>query len=480
MNKKPKIAVIGAGITGLTTAWRLSGGSALSNSGSTPAKDDFEVHLFEATSHLGGKIMGEDFCDTKIDLGPESILSRVPQTLNLVEKLGLNDQMIFPNSKKSLIWSKGKLNELPKDTMMGIPRKIRISSLLPLVSLMSPIGLIRMMMEPLLPPTGAQEDISVGEFIKKRLGKELVNVLVDPLLSGVYACSSYDLSLAATLPALDVIRKSNRTIKAGIKASSKTKTNIATTIAGDNIFFSFKDGLSVLTDKLEQQLIEQDVVIHKQTPVYKVKKSSSGWEVKTPNESFFVDSIVLATPAWQSSQIVEDISSELALELKGLNYTSVALVTFAYKKEAINLPIKANGFVVSKQEGLTTTACTWSSQKWPRFDNSEYFILRASVGNKDNQEILKQSDEEIIQKVQTELENIISISTIPAAVKVSRWNFALPQYKPGHLSKIKKIEQLCQSLGKISITGSSLYGIGIASCIANADKTSIKIISQLS
>lgn len=480
MDKKLKVAVIGGGITGLTSAWRLSGGSDLTNPVYSPAKKNLEVHLFEATSHLGGKIMGENFCDTKIDLGPESILARVPQALGLVEQLDLVDQIVFPTSKKSLIWSKDKLHELPKDTMMGIPRKLHLSSLLPLLSLMSPIGLLRMILEPLVPPTGAQEDISVGDFITKRLGKELVDVLVDPLLAGVYACSSYDLSLAATLPALDNIRKSYRTVKAGIKASSKIKTNTPATIAGDNIFFSFKGGLSTLIDRLQERVVEQKVLIHKQDPVLKIKKSPNGWEIKTQDESFFVDSIVLATPAWQSAKIVEDTSPRLALELKEISYTSVALVSFAYKKEAINLPVKANGFVVSPREGLATTACTWSSQKWPRFGDSEYFILRASVGNKDNQAILKQSDEEIIQKIQTELENIMSISTIPAAVKVSRWNFSLPQYKPAHLNKMKRIEELCKPLGEITIAGSSIYGIGIASCIANADKISTKIISELS
>lgn len=477
MDKKLKVAVIGGGITGLTTAWRLSGGSNLAEITSIPFEKDIEVHLFEATQHLGGKIIGENFCDTKIDLGPESILARVPQALKLAEQLGLKDQMIFPTSKKSFLWAKDKLHELPKDTLMGIPKKIHLSDLLPL---MSPLGIMRILLEPFLPPTGAEDDISVGEFITKRLGKELVDVLVDPLLGGVYACPSHDLSLAATIPALDHIRKNYRSIRTGIKASSKVATNISSTIAGDNIFFSFQSGLSVLTDKLQERLVKQKVSIHKGTPVSKIKKASNGWEILTQGQSLYVDSVVITTPAWQTAQLIEDLSPELALELKDLHYTSVALVTFAYKKEAIDPSIKGNGFVVSSQEGLLTTACTWSSRKWPRFDNSEYFILRASLGNKTNQEILRQTDEVIIQRVENELENIMSISAAPLAAKVSRWDSSLPQYKVGHLNKIKRIEALSQSLGKIKIAGSSIYGVGIASCIANADKISTEVISELS
>jgi oxygen-dependent protoporphyrinogen oxidase len=319
--------------------------------------------------------------------------------------------------------------------------------------------------EPAADPEGAG-DVSVGAMVRARLGDEVFERLVAPLLSGVNAGDADELSLAAGAAQLaDAAR-----LRPSLVAALRDRQQAAIDAGADPsapVFYGIPVGTQTLTDLLLARLTSAGVPVHLGCPASSLQRSGAGWHVHTPSGVIAADRVVLATPGPVSARLLAPIVPEVAAGLGDLRYASVAMVTLAVPRTAVEHPLDASGFLVAPTDRLPTlTACSWASSKWAHLADPEVAVLRVSAGRYGDTAALDLDDDDLVAALAVDLETTMGLSAAPVAHRVTRWMDGLPQYRPGHLGRVRTWrEQVGACAPTIVVAGAAFDGLGLPACI---------------
>lgn len=377
------VAVIGGGISGLSAAY-------YARKLFRERRMEVQITLIERSHRLGGKIQTLHRDGFTIEQGPDSFLARKTAVLDLTRELGLEDQLTGtnPRAKTNYILHNGKLHKMPPGLMLGIP-----TQMWPMVKtgLLSPLGKARAAMDLLLPAKRGAADESLGGFIRRRLGKEVLEHMTEPLLAGIYAGDTEQLSLQATFPQFMEMEREHRSLILGLLASKKRKPDAKPSSvplpgpARTSMFLTFKGGLGVLTDALSGSLqTERMITGSGVSALEKSVSESGGYELMLDHgERLQADGVILATPAFAAAGLLGHIPGSAHLE--HIHYVSVANAALAFRREDVPGSLDGSGFLIPRSEGRQMTACTWTSSKWLHSAPDDKVLLRTYIGRLGNQ-----------------------------------------------------------------------------------------------
>ncbi|MED3651496.1 protoporphyrinogen oxidase [Heyndrickxia sporothermodurans] len=457
--KKHKVVIIGGGITGLTSAFYLQNEIKQNNL-------PIEFKLVEASRRLGGKIKTVRKDGFVIETGPDSVLTKKESFSKLVDKLGLQHELIESETDKTYVISNDKLYLIPEGAVVGIPTQI---SPFILSSLFSFSGKVRAAADLIIPRLKEKKDVSIGQFFRRRFGDEVVENLIEPLLSGIYAGDIDQLSLKAIFPQFYEVEKRYRSLIIGTK---RDKTY-------SNRFLTLRNGLESIVESMEEKLEESSIM--KGIRVVKVEKSSrdQDYEISLNNgEHLEADSVIIALPHYLLPNIFPRY--DFFEPLSKVPATSVATVAMAFSEEAIRKNFDGTGFVVARNSDYTINACTWSHKKWPHSTPDGKVLLRNYIGRAGDETVVDLSDAEIEQIVFDDLNKLVELSDEPDFTIVSRWKNAMPQYTIGHEERVKALkDNIVKNLPGVIIGGSSFEGISVPDCISQGESIVKDVLQYL-
>ncbi len=462
-SQPPKhIVIVGGGIAGLSAAFHLHEQAA-------GAGVPLTCTLIEAGGDWGGKIVTHRVGDLTIEAGPDSFLSQKPWGLELCQKLGLSGRLINTNEhqKKTFVYSRGRLRELPEGLVVIVPTKLG-----PFLKsgLISWPGILRMGLDLALPARrGGDDDESMASFFSRRLGREAFERVVEPLMAGIYAGDATKISLRATFPRfLDLEQKHGSLIR-GMLASRP-----AGQPGGRTMFVTLQDGLAELVRALVTKLIGAGtrLMTRRTVTAIRVRQTSLnhpiGWtyDLTLGNGTVLsADAVVLATPAFVSAELVRPLSPIAAELLDAIPYASTATVSLAYKAGTLGDGVSGFGFVVPRVERRDLLAATWTSLKWPHRAPASQTLVRCYLGGVGREAILQEHDTALIRRVRDELRSIAGVQGEPDYVEVNRWDRGMPQYTLGHLDRLAIIQRSLDRYPGLVLAGAAYRGIGIPDCI---------------
>ncbi len=433
------MVVVGAGIAGLAAALEARA-----------LRPDAEVVVLEAGSRIGGKVAVSEVAGLPVDEGADSMLTRIPDGIALARGAGLEDELVPPASAAASVWSRGRLQPLPGGTVLGIPGDL---AALASSGLLSTAGLYRVPLDLVLPGRPVEDDVSVGDLVRRRLGPEVVERLVDPLLGGVYAGRADLLSLQATLPQLVGPAARHRSL---LLATREARS--ATPPTDGPLFASLPGGLGRLPAAVARA---SGADVRLRTTVRGLRRTPTGWQLTTGSAAdparLDADAVVLAVPGPPAARLLADAAPAAAAEVAALEYASVALVTLVL---AGPTPGTGSGFLVPAVEGRTTKAVTFSSRKWTHLAGGPA-VVRASVGRHGETQDLQRPDGELVAAVLSELRQAVGPLPVVVDSRVVRWGGGLPQYAVGHLDRVRRVREAVARQPGLAVAGAAYDGVGV-------------------
>lgn len=468
-----RIAVVGGGITGLATAYFL-------RQRAQALQQPLEVVLVEAASRLGGKIATERVQGFLVEGGPDAFLTQKPWALQLCEQLGLAHQLLAPCTGKTYVLLGGRLRCLPEGAMGLIPT--RLGSFIR-SELFTPWGKLRMGLDLVIPPRRDGHDESLAKFIERRLGREALERLAEPLLAGVYAADPEQLSIEATFPRLRELERRHSSLIRGVLQQRRLGRSSRPAGSGEKsrpVFMTLRGGLGALVDALKAQ-IQPSVSLHMGQRVVRLEHvGAAGYQLTLADgQKLVANAVVLATPAYAAAELLESLSPEAAALLAEIPYTSTAVVTLAFRRSKVEHPLDGTGFVVPRVEGRRLTACTWTSSKWPCRAPEGFVLLRGFFGRAGQQDFLQLTDEELMRLAHEELRDLLGLRGEPALTRVHRWERSMPQYLVGHLERLAALEKILTEQPGLFLSGAAYRGIGLPDCIRQGALTAERIWQYL-
>jgi protoporphyrinogen/coproporphyrinogen III oxidase len=468
----PHVVVVGGGIAGLAAAAFLSGaagdGPATGTDG-RPAR----VTLLEESDRLGGKLRTGEVGGVTVDLGAESMLARRPEAVALARAVGLAEQLEPPTTAKATIWTRDALRPMPAGQVMGVPGDL---AALAESGVLSPEGMERARQDLVLPPTEVGEDIAIGAWVAARVGREVVDRLVEPLLGGVYAGHADRISLRAALPQLLPVARDSRSLVEGLQALAERARAAATPGRTPGpIFQGISGGIGRLPVAVADASRAAGADIRTGTAVRTLRRTEAGWllTVAGPEGEYRItaDAVVLAVPAPVAARLLASEAPAAAADLDAVEYAGMSLVTMAFQRA--DLPetgLDGSGFLVPPVDARTIKASTFSSNKWGWLDKAapDWFLLRASIGRQGEEAVAGLPDEELVARSLADLREAVGLRAVPFATEVTRWDGGLPQYPVGHLDRVERIRREAAALGPLVLCGAAYDGVGIPACIASA------------
>lgn len=461
MPDRRRVAVVGGGITGLATAYFLQ-------------QAGVAVTLIEADDRLGGKIRTDALAGAPVEAGPDAFLARVPSAVDLCRELGLGDELVAPATGAAFIWTSGGLRPLPGRHVLGVPTALR-----PLVrsGVLSPTGVARAALDLVLPRSRFGDDPSVAEVIGRRMGGEVLDRLVGPLVGGINAGDPRRLSLRSTAPQLSEAAARHRSLVVGLRRRPTTAAG-----ASGPVFLSVDGGLQRLVDRLAE-VLAPDTDIRVATTVAAVERDEAGaqWRIVTGSgDSVDVDGCVLTTPAPAAARLLRPLVPIAAAQLDRIRYASVTLATLGYRPGALPAPLAGSGYLVPRSEGRLHTACTFTTTKWPALARSELVLVRASAGRDGDDRARDLDDDELVARLHREVAPVIRANEPPVVSRVDRWPQSFPQYDVGHQAEVERIDAtLAAETPGVVVAGAAYRGLGIASCIAQARQVAARFAAAV-
>jgi len=440
------VAIIGGGISGLSTAYYL-------------AKGGIPSTVVEERGRLGGVIQTERVDGCVIEGGPDSFLSIKPAAMELIRELGLAEDVIGSNDhlRVTYVWKGGRLLPLPDGLQLMVPTK-----LMPLLTtrLLSWPTKFRMGMELFHPPGRRAEDQSVAEFVASHYGAEAVDYLAEPLLSGIYGGSPRALSITSVLPRFVELEAKYGSLTKGVLAELKTNKAQARKLP---LFRTLKGGLGQLIDALSERLEGRANILHRRALA--VERTGGGFRIRLEDEWLECAQLVLACEAHGAATLVNGLDGRLADLLAGVPYSSSMTVALGFPDSAFPKPLAGFGFLVPKRERRRLVACTWVGTKFPNRVPHGTTLLRCFLGGMDDAAILSESDDVVIAAVLCELHEIVGFNAEPAFWRIFRWPRSMAQYTVGHSQRLAEIEARAAAIPGLQLAGNAYTGIGIPDCI---------------
>ncbi|MDM7883308.1 protoporphyrinogen oxidase [Staphylococcus borealis] len=461
-----KVAIIGAGITGLASAYYLK-----------HYKPDVDVTIFEATNRPGGKIQTYRNEGYTIELGPESYLGRKTIMTDIAKDIGLGDDLITNETGQSFIFAKNKLYPIPGGSIMGIPTDIK-----PFLKtkLISPLGKLRAGLDLVIPPIQIDDDISVGEFFRRRLGNEILENLIEPLMGGIYGTDIDRLSLMSTFPNFKEQEETHGSLIKGMQheKAQRIKQRQLYPGAPKGQFKQFRHGLSSFIEALAENIESKGVTIRYQSPVNDIHINKDNYEIVTDQGSEQFDGVLITTP---HQTFMKWFNHDEAFKyFNQMDSTSVATVVFAFDEKDIENTYNGTGFVIARTSKTDITACTWTTKKWPFTTPKGKVLIRAYVGKPGDTVVEDHTDEEIATIARRDLNKMMTFKGDPEFTIVNRLTKCMPQYHIGHMSQIRKIQQhVKQTYPALRITGAPFEAVGLPDCIQQGKNAVEELLDEI-
>nr|ARD70862.1 Protoporphyrinogen oxidase [Micromonospora echinospora] len=467
----PHVVIVGGGVAGLTAAFYLREASV-------------RITLLEASSRLGGKLAASEVAGVTVDEGAEGLYARRPKTTRLLTAAGLGDQLVLAGATATAIWTRGALRSLPAGQFMGVPSDM---DALARSGIVSAEGVARARRDVDLPPTERNGDVSVAAYVSERLGREVLDRLVDPFLSDVCAGRSDELSFEAMLaPLANASRKHPSLTRAaaslipppppdgqepptGIGTLTGSLGNLATVLAtavrADSTAATLRTGAEVTA----------------------LSPGEHGWRLTVSSaagtEHLTADAVIVAAPAGPAGRLLAGVPgvAPAAAELAEIPYASVGIVTLAYPRGAFPGGLAARGFCgyrVPAVDGRAVNEVTFSTVKWPHLAG-EVEILRCSIGRVGDETLLQRDDADLASLAAAEVAEATGAVGAPVATRVTRWESALPQYTVGHLDRTARLRAALAAHRGLAVCGAAYDGVGVGTCIADARKAVDQVLAAL-
>lgn len=450
-----KVAVIGGGVSGMSAAYRLR------EAGATPT-------IFEASGRAGGMLRTERTDGFVIERGPDSIITTKPAAARLAEELGLSPRIVRTNTdaRGAYVVCRGELVRIPAGFQLLAPSNLES---LEASGILSTEGMARVREEPGVACRTTIEDESLGSFVRRRFGDEVLKRIAQPMAGGIYGTDPEHLSLRATLPRFldmelegSLIEGLARRAKAGAAQAAGARYGL---------FISFDAGIGLLPETLAASL---EGCIRLNAPVASIEKFGAGFHVD--GEAF--DAVIVATTAHKAAPMLPAECAEARASLESIPFGSGAIVTFAFERDEVPHSLDAAGFVVPAIEGLTLMASTWSSVKWPGRAPPGKVLLRAFMGGYHLPEVPTWDDARLVQAARDDFKTLMGIEAKPQLTRVDRWVEMMPRYFVGHARRMDSLDGLIREHEGLELAGNAYRGVGIPDSIASGEAAAVRILAR--
>jgi oxygen-dependent protoporphyrinogen oxidase len=452
------VVVVGAGIAGLTAAYRLRTGT-----------DAFDVVVVEADDRPGGKIASASVGGLELEAGPDSLLARKPWALDLVRELGMGDDLVPSSTARTHIWSEHGLIPFPSGPF-GISTD-------PLELWrwpgMSRRGKVRAVADLVATPRPADGDESLGALLRRRIGDEATDALVAPLLGGLFAGDVDRLSVRATFPELAAWERDHGSLIRGARSASAA----ARPVAGrprPPMFVRLRGGLRRIPDALVERIGRERV--RTSTAATAIARAGDAFVMSTPTGDLDADALVLTTPAYVTADLLSELAPAAREGLRSIPYVDTAVVLLVYAAGTDERLPESSGFVVPRGR-LAMTACTLVSKKWPDPAFGTRAVVRCFVGASGIEDVVDAPDEDIVQGVGRQLAALLPLPQRPEAAAVVRWPAAMPQYEVGHLDVVERIERSLPP--GVVVAGQAYRGAGIPDAVRQGAEAAEAVAASL-
>jgi protoporphyrinogen/coproporphyrinogen III oxidase len=451
------VAVVGGGVSGLAAAWEAM-------------RDGAEVVVLEADGRPGGKLRSSLVAGLVLDEGADAFLARVPEAVELCEELGLGHELVPPATGTAYVWSEGEgaLRRLPSDQLLGVPTDLDAVAA---SGVLSPAGVERARADLTAPDDRPVGDEAIGALVRRRLGDEVLDRLVAPLVGGIWAGDCDRLSLQVAAVNLAAARDRDASLVRGASAVRAEAT-------GDDrpVFLAPRRGVARLVDVLAERLGGR---LRCGTQVVGLEPEGTGWRLATSDPvgagagrhpAVLAERVVLSTPAYVTAPLLTGVAPEVVAFLASIDYASVALAVLVVPRDGIDHPLDGSGFLVPRSSGRLLTACSWMTSKWAHLVvDPSTAVLRTSAGRAGDERASRLSDDELVAALVRDLRDTMGLRADPTEIRVTRWERSFPQPRPGHLDRLAAAEKaLGDRAPGLAITGAWALGVGIPACIRSA------------
>ena len=473
----PKIIIIGGGIAGLAAAVHLKAGAKSHNK-------TVDVLLLEKNGRIGGKILTEKIGKYLVEGGPDSFLPEKVWSVNLAKHLGLEPEMLPSNDqfKGTFIFSGNKLHSLPEGVMLMVP-----TSFWPMAKshLITWPGKLRMGMDVFMPKRRSLEDESLASFVTRRLGRECLEKIAEPLVAGIHTSNPDNMSVLATFPRFVQMEQKSGSLIMGMLAAMKNRPHA--TLSGPpakpgqpkmTYFMSFKNGMQTLSQACVDHIGKESIRMN--ASVKAVEPRGKGYAVTLESgETLEADHVMIASAAYEAAGMVKGFDETLAAQMNKIEWSSSSTVSVVFRKNDVRVPLRGFGFIVPRVEGRRVNAATYSSIKWSYRAPDDTVMIRVFVGGGHHEELVTELDDAgMVKMVLEELDSILGIKANAQFSKVYRWYKGMPKYTVGHLDRISLLDRTLTSHPGLHLIGCSYKGIGIGDCVHEAQIAAEKILKS--
>lgn len=457
------IVIVGGGVTGLAAAYNL-------NKRVKAAGHDAQIIVVERDERLGGKTQTEVVDGMVIEHGPDSFLVSKPWFAQLCKELGLPTVGTNPNIKSTYIYARGRLEKLPVGMQIMIPTEIG-----PFVKtkLISWPGKIRAAMEPFVPLKKTDEDESIGSFVGRRFGREVLENIAGPLMGGIHGGDWDGVSIKMTFPMFTKMEKQGSLLLQGMR----NKANKPKGPTG-SAFQTVPTGLKAAVDAIVAA--SEGVRFMTGTAVEQLTPAGERYTLKLSNgETLDADAVILAVPAFAAAALIKDFRGDVAAELNEIPYNNSCVVAVAYNRADIKHPLDASGFLVPHTENMSVTASTWITQKWPHSTPEGKVLMRCFMGRVEGKDWTTEPDEVVLAEVKKGLKQAMGLDAEPIMHRIYRWPRSMAQYRVGHLERIDRVDALMTRQPGLYLAGAAYRGVGLGDCVREGNQAADKVAAQL-
>jgi oxygen-dependent protoporphyrinogen oxidase len=446
--------IIGAGISGLATAFRLQ-------------RAGLDILILEKSDHIGGAILSQQHDGFLIDYGPNSTLDTSPKIREFIKAVEIEERRVNANASASrrYVLRSGVLQALP----MNPPQFIK-------TKLFSWRAKLRLFAEPFISPAPADKEETIAEFVKRRLGQEFLDYAINPFVAGVYAGDPDRLSVRSAVAKIYALEKNYGSLIKGTIKGAKERKKRAETDKTRAQLFSFQNGMGELVEALKKNLGD---CIQTKTEIKRIRRSDDSWTVEYTQagkpKTVTAKSLIFTTPAYVTANLLQALDPNLFEKLREIVYPPVAMIFLGYKTQPQCRPLDGFGFLVPKVENRNILGTIWNSTIFPNRAPETGIALTTFVGGMRQPELVSRDDDELLKLVQSDLREIMGLAQQPEIVKIKRWEKAIPQYELGHQQRINAAENFELNHPGVFISGNFRGGISVGDCIVQSESVAEKM-----
>lgn len=451
--------IVGGGISGLAAAHRL-----------TEAADPPQITLLEASPRFGGWIRSERLDGWVVEGGPDLFLGAKPAAWELCERLGIAGRLhgTSPRARGAYVVREGRLHRIPEGLTGLVPARAAPFLRSPLLS---PRAKLRVALEPFVPRRRDDDDESVESFVVRRLGREMYDRLVEPLLSGIYAGDGSRLGILATFPQF---RESERAHGGLLRSMLRARRRPAT-----RGFVSLPTGLEELPEALVARLRARGVTLRTDATVAGIARSGDGWSVRLADGTgLSCSQLMVATPAPAAARLLDTHAPDASAALREIPHASTMTVSLGYRAADVPRPLDATGYLVPRIEHRPALACTWASAKFDGRAPEGHALFRVFLGGAARPPIAALDDDAAIDMARAELAAQLGVRGEPVLVRVARQLDAMPQYLVGHRERVARVRRALAHLPTLALIGNALDGVGIPDCVRGAESAAARVLTS--